>query len=115
MSRSYKKTPVIKDNGHGAHRRWNKKQANRVVRNDDTFDISGKAYRKLYSSWDIYDYISYNPWVKEVNRQSNTNVFWGVGRYIHYLNSIRDKNYSYEEWKKDRPNRNEWEKWYRRK
>lgn len=57
MSRSYKKHPFCKD--------WNrrkcvgKKLANRKVRAQlkRGVDIpNGKAYRKVYETWDIYDY-----------------------------------------------------------
>jgi hypothetical protein len=50
MSRSFKKTPMIKlDNSS-----FGKKQANKRVRK---FDIAnGSSYKKLYESYDICDY-----------------------------------------------------------
>lgn len=55
MSRSYKKTPISKDNPGG--RKSSKKQANRRVRNSKNVP-NGKQYRKFFNSYDIYDYIS---------------------------------------------------------
>lgn len=56
MSRSYKKTPIGKDNVGG--RKFAKKQANRKVRKSNGVP-SGKQYRKFYETWDIYDYVSH--------------------------------------------------------
>jgi hypothetical protein len=50
MSRSRKKHPIRKD-----HCKGEKREANRKVRR--TLDVSdGKAYRKIYESWDISDW-----------------------------------------------------------
>ena len=65
MSRSYRKNPIIKDNGKS--KKEMKSLANRKVRrklNDSDFNISnGKAYKKEFESWDIADFIS--RWTKE--------------------------------------------------
>ena len=65
MSRSYRKNPIIKDNGKS--KKEMKSLANRKVRrklNDPDFDIAdGKAYKKEFESWDIADFIS--RWTKE--------------------------------------------------
>ena len=58
MSRSYKKTPIQKDNVGG--RKHAKRTANKKVRQYKGEIADGKAYRKLYCSWDIYDWISYS-------------------------------------------------------
>lgn len=51
MSRSYKKYPIRKQKNDKSAKR----QANRKVRR--TKDVpSGKAYKKYYNSYDIYDY-----------------------------------------------------------
>jgi len=51
MSRSEKKTPIIKYGGYG---KQGKKWANRRVRRN--YSISnGNNYRKMYESWDIFD------------------------------------------------------------
>jgi len=56
MSRSYKKTPIAKDNKRG--RKYFKRLANKKVRK--TKNISnGKEYKKVFNTWDIYDYVSY--------------------------------------------------------
>ncbi len=51
MSRSYKKVPCCKD-----HNRGMKKYANRYVRRNYLIVPSGKAYKKLFCSYDICDY-----------------------------------------------------------
>ncbi len=51
MSRSYKRVPCCKDHNKGA-----KQYANRYVRRKYLEVPSGKAYKKLFSSWDICDY-----------------------------------------------------------
>lgn len=56
MSRSYKKTPIVKDNIKT--RKYYKRQANKLIRRSPlVFD--GNYYRKIYNSWDIYDYVNY--------------------------------------------------------
>ena len=58
MSRSYKKTPIVKDGGKSSKK--SKRLANKKVRrNTDKLAIKGKSYKKIYNSWDINDYISY--------------------------------------------------------
>lgn len=65
MSRSYRKNPIVKDNGKS--KKEMKSLANRKVRrklNDPDFNIAdGKAYKKEFESWDIADFIS--RWAKE--------------------------------------------------
>lgn len=56
MSRSYKKTPIVKDNCGG--RKFAKRQANKKVRNSMNVP-DGKQYRKFYNTWNLYDYVSY--------------------------------------------------------
>ena len=65
MSRSYRKNPIVKENGKS--KKEMKSLANRKVRrklNDPDFNIAdGKAYKKEFESWDIADFIS--RWTKE--------------------------------------------------
>jgi len=65
MSRSYKKTPVIKDNGQS--KKKNKQLANRKVRRklkDINYECSQNGgYQKIVNSWDIADYVKY--WSKD--------------------------------------------------
>lgn len=60
MSRSFKKTPIIKYAGYG---KFGKRQANKRVRQSQ--DISGKGthHKKLYQTWDINDVVSH--WSRE--------------------------------------------------
>lgn len=58
MSRSYKKHPY---EGCGSDKKHGKKHANRKVRR--TEDVpNGKAYKKLYNSYNIVDYIARCSW-----------------------------------------------------
>lgn len=51
MSRSYKKTPMVKDRNKGM-----KRVANKKIRNN-CYDVpNGKAYRKFFCSYDISDF-----------------------------------------------------------
>ena len=65
MSKSYRKNPIVKDNGKS--KKEMKSLANRKVRrklNDPDFNIAdGKAYKKEFESWAIADFIS--RWTKE--------------------------------------------------
>lgn len=54
MSRSYKKTPILKDNGKSA--KLNKQIANRKIRRNSYMIIpKGNLYRKYTETWDIND------------------------------------------------------------
>ena len=56
MSRSYKKTPVLKDTScKGSTFKSGKQIANRAVRNHDD-EPNGGGYKKVYCSWKISDF-----------------------------------------------------------
>lgn len=55
MSRSYKKVPIIKIAPKDGTEE--KKFANKKVRRCKETIPNGKAYRKLFQSWDIHDYV----------------------------------------------------------
>ena len=56
MSRSYKKTPVVKDSScKGSSFKSGKQIANRAVRNEKDVP-SGGSYKKVYCSWNISDW-----------------------------------------------------------
>ncbi len=66
MSRSYKKHPISKDNGHS--KKEMRTLANRTVRRrlnrqEDYTIANGKAYRKEFDSWCIADYVT--RWTKQ--------------------------------------------------
>lgn len=65
MSRSYKKTPIYKDNGIGKTARRASQKAVRKLKisEDETFSSKSNYYRKLYLSYNLHDYVSY--WTKE--------------------------------------------------
>lgn len=57
MSRSYKRNPISKDGG--SRKKESKRLANKVVRNyEDMPRRARKAYKKVFCSWDIADYVS---------------------------------------------------------
>ena len=60
MSRSYKNSPVIKDNRKGS--KWSKKRANRMFRRScSVLELcSGKSaiHRKYSETWNIHDCVS---------------------------------------------------------
>jgi hypothetical protein len=58
MSRSERK-PVWTLGYGGKYRKKAKKAANQAVKDADV--PSGSAYKKVYNSWDIVDYKSYDP------------------------------------------------------
>ena len=51
MSRSYKKYPIVKDKNNKGMKRY----ANKKVRRTKNIP-NGKAYKKIFESWDISDY-----------------------------------------------------------
>ena len=53
MSRSYKRYPSWKC---GKSCKWGQRQANKRIRHTLQGISNGKAYKKLYNSWDICDY-----------------------------------------------------------
>jgi hypothetical protein len=55
MSRSYRYTSCIQDNKRHS-KKWNRKQANKIVRHYKLFLPDGATYKKLYCQWDICDY-----------------------------------------------------------
>ena len=64
MGKSYKRTPIIKDNGNS--KKSQKRQATHSVRNKLKRGIeisNGNAYKKHYESYDIADYVC--RWTKE--------------------------------------------------
>ena len=60
MSRSYKKNPVYSD-GRTPTPKKIKRIANKKVRHTKNL-ADGKAYKKVFESWDIHDYISRWTW-----------------------------------------------------
>ena len=66
MSRSKKHTPIVKDNTKG--RRLAKRMANKRVRKYKKELSDGRAYRKVYNRYDIYDleiFCPYERWAKK--------------------------------------------------
>lgn len=57
MSRSYKKHPILKDNGKS--KKYGKQLANRKVRHSELSGGKSNDYKKCYESWDVYDFRFY--------------------------------------------------------
>ena len=103
MSRSFKKYPIIVD--HTAKTTKIKKRfANKTIRQDKDFDISGSAYKKRYESWDICDWRW--AWTREEAIKE-----WYDEEADHYKGYAwrHDRFSSLEEWL------NYWEKCVKRK
>jgi hypothetical protein len=85
MSRSYKKTPVVKDGDSG---KVGKKFANRKVRRYKHDLSNGKAYRKVFNSWDIHDMVNYYSYqsFKKDKEAHQKEVENGVEKYSFYTN-----------------------------
>lgn len=85
MSRSYKKTPVVKDGRSGKE---GKKFANRKVRRCKHDLANGKAYRKVFESWDIHDMVNYYSYqsFKKDKEAHQKEVKNGVRKYPFYTN-----------------------------
>ena len=103
MSRSYKKFPLWKDNGPGSA--WSKRVANKKVRR--TFDIpNGRAYKKVYDTYNIHDYFSYYPFKKWMKREYehyhtcfNDGVpWWRNSAYVEKYSKIPDEQEEFVEW-----------------
>ena len=77
MSRSYKKTPVIKDSScKGSSFKSGKQIANRAVRNHQDVP-SGGSYKKVYCSWNISDW-------RFMQTESELRRLWDNGdAYLH--------------------------------
>lgn len=56
MSRSFKRTPIVKDNKRG--RKYFKRHANKKIRKSNEV-VGGRHYKKVYNTWNIYDQRSY--------------------------------------------------------
>ena len=52
MSRSFRHTPILKDNGR--HKRFYKQQANKKVRKSDC--SNGNFFKKVFDSWTVCDW-----------------------------------------------------------
>lgn len=96
MSRSYKKNPIVKDNGN--RHRYCKNQANRKVRKTNGI-TDGCSYKKLYCQYNICDHWSRSTLNDHLD-------YWGK----HIKDKIGTKwmtTIQYEI--------NQWKKWYLRK
>lgn len=78
MSRSYKKHPVCII----AASKSNKKYANKKVRRHEMeLPSKGKAYKKIYESYDIIDWIDYWPWSEAKEDWENNKNPWLKKRF----------------------------------
>ena len=75
MSRSYKKHPFCTD-GHRKSTQKSKKNANKTVRHYKKGLPNGTAYKKLFCSYDIHDYISRWSWEEARLSYLKNNSYW---------------------------------------
>lgn len=96
MSRSFKKHPYATDGKAG--RKLQKRWANRTVRRKEEIP-NGGAYKKVFCSWEIHDYISRWTW-KEAKEEYECgyNSSYLKGRYP----TIKD---FYRFWRKNHYNK----------
>ncbi|MBO7079427.1 MAG: hypothetical protein J6W64_06420 [Bacilli bacterium] len=108
MSRSYRKTPIIKDNGRSkkSMKRIANSRVRTLVKNGEDIG-NGGYYKKYFESWEIADFV--NRWSKE-------------DAIKHYEEMTRDggkKCLWYDDFIKEYPTLesylNLWEKYMRRK
>lgn len=58
MSRSYRKTPILKESGKKKKRTFANRKVRRKLNSDLDYTLAnGKAYKKVFESWDITDYV----------------------------------------------------------
>ena len=78
MSRSYKKHPCCTDYTDG--RTIPKRRANKVIRRYKNKIANGNAYKHLYCSWNIHDYISRWSW-KQAKEEYNNPIYTWKNEY----------------------------------
>lgn len=100
MSRSYKKSPFLKDRASVSNDRFNPKTfANRAVRRYEEVPGGKSGFKKIYCSWDISDYrFKGQQNEAELKRQWDNGDPWLHNTYKGYKEALFD-----------------WRKWYRRK
>lgn len=101
MSRSFKRTPIVKDHRSG---KPGKKFANRKVRRCKEHIANGKAYKKVFNSWDIHDVIIRYTWSQFKRRQESEEKAYINGANPYWAMPSR---YRMDE--------NSWARYYRRK
>lgn len=84
MSRSYKKTPIIKDNGKSKKiaKTFAVRKTRRKLKDLDYEIADGKSYKKEFESWAIADHVLY--WTEEQARahyESKCNEKWFIERW----------------------------------
>lgn len=75
LSRSYKKTPVVKDrcNNAGLRKYW-KRQAHKKERKTKGLENKSNYYRRVFDPWNICDYRLYKE--KELDTDEGDPHFW---------------------------------------
>lgn len=78
MSRSYRKTPACKENSKGM-----KRLANQKVRNYKGELANGKAYRKLFQTYDISDTGWFFTLEYATHKQKEMEIFYENRKYSY--------------------------------
>lgn len=102
MSRSFKHTPIFAD---GSSSKKQKRFANKRVRKFKNDISNGKFYKKIYESYDIYDYIS-----RKTFKESEESFNLDLKKYLNG-GSTSDPRIDYIEWY----DYNHWAKYFYRK
>lgn len=82
MSRSYKKTPIVKCGGMGKDGKRFAKRKWRRINNEDNIDRNRSLYKRFYDQYDIHDYTIRNTKEETIRRyeyikaQSKLNDIW---------------------------------------
>ena len=75
MSRSYKKTPVVKDGCDNAgSRKYSKRRAHKKERKTQDLGNKSNYYRKVFETWNICDYRFYKE--KEIGMDEEELQHW---------------------------------------
>lgn len=105
MSRSYKKNPIVKDGRSG---KVGKRFANKKVRRYKGELPDGKAYRKLYESWDIHDWVFRETLQEHRDRyESDLKAYLNGGSQYDPRDTSKRYNRRYDD--------NHWAKYFKRK
>ena len=99
MSRSRKKTPILKDSPGKIKKRLANKRVRNCLKRDLEESLQYKRYRKTYSQWDLCDW-----W------------YWGGSfeEYYHYMQRVNN-DYPVPPFPTKEELRKTWSKKYRRK
>ena len=107
MSRSYKKTPVIKDHNSGMKATANRKLRRKLNQKCDFPIADGNAYRRVVDSWEISDWRFRETWREYQARAERYKIELENDVWRWGLRHVRDDSEGMHYWK--------WFRMYKRK